>query len=208
MVGASLGCTKVDPGFSVLDSNSIPQPLFSGATTTSMASATGNEKFAINGECDFKIRNLTAQIVGVDSGPGTMEHVATGTVVATCQDDGKFSFELKSLNDLGIVLKKGSTYEVQLRGVTTAGPSKPSSIYVRFGADVGPRLAVVSSGGTLSGPQGRMATSTGGGLKGFVRVGNRMPAYDTPPSSSGTMTESVSMGGTMKARMGISAATK
>src|SRR5689334_15693976 len=95
---ASLGCSKVDPGFDTLDANNLPQPIFDNSSTKkTIQSKTGSETPTISGTCDFKIRGITAQIIPIDSNPGTLDHIAGNTPAVTCQSDGKFSFQLKSL---------------------------------------------------------------------------------------------------------------
>src|SRR5262249_25920031 len=130
---ASLGCTQANPGFDVLDASNLPQPIFDNSSTKkTIQSRTGSEKPTISGTCDFKIRGITAQIVTVDSVPGTVDHVAGNTPSVTCQTDGKFSFQLKSLTGLGFALTEDQTYEIQLRALTSAGVSKPSSLFVHY----------------------------------------------------------------------------
>jgi len=198
----SLGCTKGDPGFNVLDVNNVPQPLFGGQTTTTVRTQNKTDTPAISGECDYKIRGITAQIVGVDNADQPLTHISNAAVTVTCQADGKFAFTLKTLADLGFTPTMGSTYEILLRAQTSAGVSKPSSLKIFFADIGGSSRATITSGGTLSSGAPRTVASTN--FKAVIRVDHRMPDYASP-GSSGAMTTQISSGGSFKAKMGAAA---
>jgi hypothetical protein len=149
LAAATLGCTKGTAGFDLLDADSIPQPLFSGATIKAISTTSDSTTYLISGECDRKIRSIKARAVGVSASAGDLDGIAVSAPTVGCGSDGKFSFELKSLADLGYAAAEGGTYEVQLRGSTSAGLSNPSSIKITYvNANGGGRKRVtVNAGG-------------------------------------------------------------
>lgn len=172
------GCTQATPDFKVLDASHIPQPHFQGATSMTVVVSSTAKTTAIQGECDFKISSIVTTVVGVNQAAGAearnLERVSLAKPVVSCQSDGKFSFELKGLEDLGFAkAKENQTYEVQLRGVTTAGLSNPSSIYIHLTSpnSNGPKRMLITSGSSESANSpliARGATSTS--FKAVIRV--------------------------------------
>lgn len=144
-----LACTKATPEFEQLDPNSIPQPKFSGATTkTVTVGSSASPVGTINGECDPKIKSIEAMIVGVATGfSGDLTPVASSSTVS-CSSVGTFTLQIKSLSDLGFSpLVLGNTYEIQLKGMTSAGLSRASSIYIQYMSSLGnPNIRVTGGG--------------------------------------------------------------
>jgi hypothetical protein len=200
----ALGCTKATPGFDTLDSSSIPQPLFSGATSETVSTTSNSTTFSISGTCDFKINSIVAQAVGAGS-QGALSAVSVGTPTVDCQSSGKFSFTLKSLTDLGFSASENQTFVVNLYGMTTSGLSRASSINISFASpnSNGPKRMILTSGGTESSSSGpRLATSTD--FKAEIRVDHRMLNYANP-SVTDAMTVQTSSGGNFKAKIGAAA---
>lgn len=184
----SLGCTKGIPTFQNLD-GTIPQPLFSGSTTKSYLTMTSTQTFDVSGQCDEKIRELVATPVGVNSTQSTLAAMVTSGITVNCATNGTFSFQLKSLADLGFTLVDNSNYEIQLRGVTSGGISEPSTIRILYSTTggAGPKRVVLTSGGTETTTSGeRLATSAN--FKAEVRLDHRMNTYSTV-SDHTSMTE-------------------
>jgi hypothetical protein len=143
----TLGCSKGTPEFALLDQNVIPQPKFSGLTTKNISSSSDSETYQISGECDPKIRSLSAMPVNVVSSFSTIDSYTVSNATVNCASTGTFSFELKSLTALGYTVSQNTTYEIQLRGLTSAGNSNPSYIRIRYTNPVGaPRLTLAGGG--------------------------------------------------------------
>lgn len=144
-----LACTKATPEFEQLDPNSIPQPKFNGATAKTVTiGSSASPVGTINGECDPKIKSIQAMIVGVATGfSGDLSPIATSSTVS-CTSAGTFTLQIKSLSDLGFSpLVLGHTYEIQLKGMTSAGLSRASSIYIQYMSSLGnPNIRVTGGG--------------------------------------------------------------
>jgi hypothetical protein len=173
MTAGALGCTKGTPNFSDLGNADLPQPIFNGGSTEqSLTANTASQTFAISGTCDPKIRDITGFAVGTNSAFATLQAMSTGTVNVQCSTQGTFSFTLKSLTDLGYTPVNGQICDIQLRAVTKAGISNPSTIHITFsttgGAD--PKHLMITSGGTAG-------FSTGGNFKARIRVTNKIVGY-------------------------------
>ncbi|NJL25983.1 MAG: hypothetical protein HC902_13000 [Calothrix sp. SM1_5_4] len=178
---AGAGCTKVDPGFENLGDDNIPRPTFSGQTTLSLESGSETQTYEVSGECDSKIRSLTGAAVGAASIFNAVDGLTIAGVDVNCASmgtSGTFKFTLKSLKDLGFNPQEGRTYEIQLRGVTVGGMSKPSVIRIRYSAANGTRPApvTVSAGGTR--------TASGGAYKAEFRV--NFMTQEAPSSIGGS----------------------
>lgn len=122
--------------------------------------------------------------------------MAVSGISTTCAQDGKFSFELKSLSALGFSVSEGAVFEIQLRAETSAGSSKPSSIKVLYTAGAGgTRPMLITSGGSES------ALVTGGSLSASVRITNKL---NRMPGSAQTSAEDAFLktGGTLESQMG------
>ncbi len=165
----SLACTKATPEFEQLDPNNIPQPKFNGATTTNVSvTSTGNAVGVINGECDPKIKGITARAVNVVNAFSDLTSIASTSAV-TCSSDGKFTLNLKSLTDLGfspLVLE--NTYEIQLKGMTSAGLSRASSIFIRYTSALGNPYIRFAGGGVHGAGDGTIAT--GGAIRAELQI--------------------------------------
>lgn len=165
----------------MLDEDRIPRPTFAGNTTIDLSTSSASGTFAISGECDQKIRAIMGQAVGTATIFSTLSSLAVSSVSVTCATDQKFSFTLKSLTDLGFTPQAGETYEVQLRGETSAGISKPSSIKITFTNGSNGVQPALASGGGLQSPN--VISATGDGLfKADVRVGGRGVASTSNPA--------------------------
>lgn len=197
----SLGCSKSEPTFDVLDSSSIPQPRFAGATEIRLTAANDGQTFSIHGQCDVKITSILAKIVKDNAIEGPLSAVTVSSPIMRCQTDGTFSMELKSLEALGITAEEGKTYQIQLRGVTIGGTSRASTIKVTYVTPNGngPRRMTITSGGTESGiglnAQPRIATSAN--FKAVLRVDHR--------ENAGADTGLTQSSANFKAKIGVAA---
>lgn len=186
------GCTKANPTFDLLDAGAIPQPKFNGSIVKLIASNSASDPYAISGQCDPKISSITGLVVGVQSAFDSLNALSTSGAVIQCSSNGTFSFDLKSLTDLGFTVTENSTYEIQLRAVTSAGTSKPSYIRIAYSTGHGgPRIQIAGGGITdTSADQAHKATGTG--LSALLRVNTYSP--DTSTLSSDSMTTLTGVG--------------
>jgi hypothetical protein len=176
-----------------LNEDAIPRPKFSGSTTKNLATSDSSATFGIQGECDPKIRSILGSATGTNATFDSLSSLAVSGVTVTCATDGKFSFTLKSLSDLGFTVTEGETYEVQLRAETSGGTSKPSYIRIFYGASAGGQRPILITSGTNTITDG---TNT---LKAEIRVGNRQNA-DPAPVGDDTSTKT---GGGLSATIGV-----
>ncbi|MBX3022063.1 MAG: hypothetical protein KF799_10340 [Bdellovibrionales bacterium] len=200
----ALGCTKGVPDFAALDTSNVPQPVFeSNQTEKTIQATSGAQTPSITGTCDRKIRSIVAQVMDQDTQPGSLDAVSVVASV-TCRSDGKFSFTLKGLTDLGCTLVEGKTYEVRLRGVTSAGISRESSLKIQYFSATGgsTNRLTVKAGGTLNSPGPRVLSSTN--FKATLSIGNKMHGRSVDPSAQPQVNSS--SGGTFKAKIGAAAA--
>jgi hypothetical protein len=202
-MAASLGCTKGTPDFSTLGSDSVPQPKFSGATETSLTATSPSQIFSISGDCDTNIRDITGTAVGTATAFSTLTAMSTSGVTVNCSSTGTFSFTLKSLTDLGYTPVDGTTYDIQLRAITSGGTSNPSTIHIVYSSSGGasPNRILITSGGTES-SSGERISSGGGHFKAQIRVSNRINAYSSA-STQDAMT--LKTGGAYQMRSGYAA---
>lgn len=170
MTALNLGCTKGAPNFASLGADNIPMPMFSGRTETSLTATSSTETFAISGDCDSKIRDITGQANGTATAFSSLAAMAASGVSVDCGATGHFSFTLKSLLDLGYTPVNGKTYDIQLRAVTSAGTSNPSTIHITYAAGGVP--FTITSGGTASSSVERVAT--GSAFKAEIRIGHQI----------------------------------
>ncbi len=166
----SVGCTKGTPSFATLDENSVPQPTFGGgATLTNINVTSSAAPIPIAGDCDANITSLVAIPVAGNSAM-SLASMVTGGVVVNCSSTGHFSFTLTNLSALGFVLADEQSYDVQLRGVTTGGISRPSIIHLKY-SPYKPERVMITSGSTDSAAGNpRLAVSTN--FKAVVRIGH------------------------------------
>jgi hypothetical protein len=166
----SAACTKATPDFEVLDEDRVPRPKFAGSYTKSLQTFSDSATYQINGECDPKVRSITGSAVGsVSASAWDINGITVSGINLTCSQDGKFSFELKSLASLGYAPTEGTVYEIQLKSETSGGTSKPSSIKILFTSGAGgTRPVLVTSGGT-----GAVLPSNGS-LSSSVRVSHKI----------------------------------
>lgn len=177
---ASISCTKATPTFALLDVNNIPQPMFAGSTSKTIVATKEDTTFAIQGECDPKIRDIMGQALGATGAFGNMKAIAKSTVTVACASTGKFSFELKSLQSLGYKAQDGETYEIELRADTSAGVSNPSYIRITYNPAQGGYRPVLLTGGSTFG-------ATGGTFSADVRVS----AKESPVATGGAFSAKV-----------------
>ncbi len=163
-------CTEGTPNFVTLDEDMIPRPKFSGAFVRTLQTYSDALTFQINGECDPKIRRLTGTAVGTSTTFANIDALTVSGISVSCSADQKFSFELKSLAALGYTVSEGTVYEIQLRGETSAGSSKPSFIRILYSAASG---GVVPTLITAGGTGGHLAIGTSG-VSASVRITNKM----------------------------------
>lgn len=174
----------------MLDEDAIPRPKFSGQTTKNIATSSKTATFAISGECDSKIRSIVGAATGTNSTFDSLSSLATSTVSVTCSTDGKFSFTMKSLTDLGFTVNDGETYEVQLRAMTSGGVSKPSYIKIAFTQGASGRPILITSGTNT-------VTDGVNNLSAEVRITNRqnvtaaVSGDDTSTKTNGTLSATI-----------------
>jgi hypothetical protein len=194
------GCTKATPEFETLNEDSIPWPTFNGQKTKNIVTGDAAETFVINGECNSKIRDLTGIAVGTTSSFSAVDALAVSGISVTCSSDGKFSFTLKSLTDLGYTPTEGTVYEIQLRGSTTAGMSKASSIKILYSTSAGSTRPIrVASGAVIGG--GDTVQASGASFKGEFRIGHQM--NDIAGSQADPEAVLWKTGTNFKARVGV-----
>jgi hypothetical protein len=191
LVGAA--CTQGTPDLQVLNEDAIPRPKFAGSTIKNMTTSSSSVTFDIQGECDPKIRSILGAATGTNATFDSLSSLAVSGVTVTCATDGKFSFTLKSLSDLGFSVTEGETYEVQLRAETSGGLSKPSYIRILYGASSNGRRPILITSGTNT------ITDGANNLKAEVRIGNRQNAT---AAISGDDT-STKTGGGLSATIGV-----
>ena len=194
----SVGCTQATPEFEVLDEDNIPRPTFDGEFSKVFPTDNGASTFAVSGECDRKIRALHGMPVGLTSTfEASMKSLVVSGVNLTCSSDGKFSFELKSLTDLGFTPVEGKVFEIQIRAETSAGFSKPSTIRIAYSKAAGTKHPTIVTAGSVLGGGDRFAQGTT--YKAEIRVGNKI-LNSAPTSADDVMFKT---GATYKARVGI-----
>jgi hypothetical protein len=179
-----VGCVKGTTDFSTLDSNSIPQPLFSGATSKDVRVTSLDQEVDLEGTCDFKISKITAQTVGVMAQSDQLSNIGVSGATLKCQSSpGTFSFRLKSLTALGFTPSENVPVEIHLRGVTSAGVSRVTTIRLTYSNPNGdgPKGMVLTSGSTESGSTGqRIAVSDGtAAYRATIRVDHRINRMDS-----------------------------
>lgn len=184
-------CTQGTPELTVLDEDVIPRPMFSGSTVKQMATSSSTQTFSINGECDSQIRALQGSATGTNSTFSTLAAMSVSSVSVTCSTDGKFSFVLKSLTDLGYTATEGQTYEIQLRGETSGGISKPSLIKIMYGAAANGRPILITSGTN---------TAINGNLSAEIRITNKQNAV---AAANGDDTSTKTGAGGLSATIGV-----
>ncbi len=195
------GCTEATPQFEDLGEEGIPRPKFSGSYLKQITTGDNLQTFQINGECDKKIRSINGFAVGTTSTFGSIHSLAVSGVNVTCSTDGKFSFELKSLSDLGYTVTEGSVYEIQIRSETSAGMSKASLIKILYSTTAGGSRPIrISSGGILGGGDGARASGTA--FKADIRVSHQLNHDAVAPQASSEEAYEKS-GSSFKARIGI-----
>lgn len=195
------GCTKANPTFDLLDADAIPQPKFNGSTVKMIASNSASDTYAISGQCDPKISSITGLVVGVQSAFDSLSTLSTSGATIQCSSNGTFSFDLKSLTDLGFTVTADSTYEIQLRAVTSAGTSKPSYIRITYSTGHGgPRIQIAGGGITGSADQAHKAMGTG--LSAIIRVNTYAPDSPTLNPEAMTTLSGTGPGGSFNLKLG------
>lgn len=195
------GCTGATPEFETLNEEAIPRPTFSGAYLKQITTGDGTQTFAITGECHNKVKNINGMAVDTIGSFSSVNSLGT-SVNVTCATDGKFSFTLKSLTQLGYTLTEGKTYEIQLRSETVAGMSKPSSIKIFYSTLVkGTRPIRITSGGIIGSGEGTVGVGTSTAMfKANIRVTHQMNDVGVLTSPEDVVMKA---GTTFKARVGI-----
>lgn len=146
-VGA-FGCTKATPTFELSDEGAIPQPKFSGSTTKTIKVNSPHSTFTVSGECDHKIRTIKGMLVSVTASYGAVSDLTVTAPSVNCSSTGTFSFQFKSLTDLGFSpIQEGRTYEIQLKGSTSAGMSRASKILITYDTGSGNKNIWIAGGG-------------------------------------------------------------
>jgi hypothetical protein len=196
------GCTGANPEFDTLNEDGIPRPTFSGAYLKQITTGDPNQTFSINGECNTKVRGINGMAVGTIGTFSSVSSLAT-SINVTCSSDGKFSFTMKSLTDLGYTVAEGTTYEIQLRSETSAGMSKPSSIKIYYSTTAGGTRPIrITSGGIIGGGESTVGVGTTTGVfKANIRITNQM--NDMASAQSSSEDAYLKTGSAFKARVGI-----
>jgi hypothetical protein len=195
MVACSKGGT---PELSVIDSRSIPWPTFNGNNQYNVATRSDKTTFHISGQCDPKITSLVGKAVGPGSDWDTAIAVSSFTV--RCAIDGTFSFDLKSLSDLGFTAVANGTYDVQLCGVTSAGLSQPSTIHITTLPGRNP--VSVSAGST---GKNKVTDGTPTGLSAQLKVSNQTNDSGGALTNDGSFTKTDGTPTGLSATIGIRA---
>jgi hypothetical protein len=199
-----LGCVKAEPEFETLDESKIPQPLFEGETTKTIAVADMFANITISGQCHPKIREILIRDPNGQSVFSSLASLAVSSSVTCstqCQADGKgcFTFELTGLRALNqnMAPVAGQVFQFELKGVTAGGVSKASTLRLTYSPGSGNHRILISSGATLLNHN-----SSGTNIKADVRVHGRMLAAPVDHTA-------VSAGpNPIKARIGIAVSSE
>ncbi len=186
LAGSLMACSKATPDFELLDPDAIPQPKFSGSTTKSINTTSDTATFQITGQCDPKIRSLNGRAVNIATAYSSVDNLTISGATVACATSGTFSFELKSLTGLGYTAVVGQTYEIELRGMTSAGNSRPSYIRITYSSPVGAPHLLLSGGGVHSGldPANRLFSTT---FQADVRTSHIQAPIPAPTSLNFTL---------------------
>ena len=167
----SVGCTKGTPDFATLDENSVPQPTFGGgATLTNITVTSPAAAIPVTGDCNSRISALVAVTVGGNTAM-SLASMVSGGVQVDCTSTGHFSFTLTNIAALGFVLVDEQSYDIQLRGVTAGGISRPSTIHLKY-SPYRPERVMITSGSTDSAVTGNPRLATSASFKAVVRLGH------------------------------------
>jgi hypothetical protein len=161
LAASVLACSKAKPEFELLDSGLIPQPKFAGSTTKNIEASSDSVAYSITGECDPKIRSISAMAVGISTTFGSLDSIAAAPASVDCATSGTFGFQLKSLAALGYTAVEGTAYEIQLKGFTSSGYSNPSYIRILYINPVSAPRLMFGGGGVHATPasEGRRVSS-------------------------------------------------
>lgn len=153
----SLGCTKGNPNFAVLDSTAIPQPVFTStnATTAAVQITDAGLPIATSIKCNTKFDSFLA---AANTG------YSNQSISATCGTSGTIAVSLDSLMAMHFTISDNSNYDIMISAVTDGGVSQPSVLHVQYGK---PKHVVLTSGSTQS-PQSTAMTSLSG--QQFARI--------------------------------------
>ena len=135
LVVVTTGCTPSNPTFAVLDQTAIPQPLFDGQTSKAITRGTAGETTLIQGQCDPRVRDIRANVIGQGARAGGLDVVSVGAPSVACPSTGKFNFTLKSFVDLVGPPVINRTYVIELRADTAGGLSNPSVLSLTYTRD-------------------------------------------------------------------------
>ena len=127
---ALIACTNAKPQFSALEG--IPQPLFFGKTNHSINVVDPNLDIAISGSCDARVSSLSFQIQGYQNWADA-SNFASGAVIEDCKGGGTFSFNLKSLNSMGVWnLAQTVRFTLEAKSTYSVGDSAISQLQVEY----------------------------------------------------------------------------
>lgn len=184
---SAVACSKATPEFDVLDESAIPQPKFSGSTVKNVTVSSSTSTIAISGECDSKIKSIVARAVGLSSGFSALSDLTATAPTVACSNAGTFSFDLKSLSALGYSgFYDGKTFEIQLKGMTSSGLSRASSIIITYSTGAGNRDIWIAGGGIHGGGDSAF-TATSAAIKAEIFVNHlssRAPASGDYPKNT------------------------
>lgn len=175
-----MSCTKGQPDIQMISEDAIPRPLFTGnamnnRTLKPIITDSSTTGFQIDGECDPKIASIQGLAVGSSNSQISSVDFFASSVSISCSSDGRFSFQLKSLTDLGYTPVEGTVYVIELRGVTSGGISKPSIIRITYTTSMGGHTpTLITSGGTGSGAMiNTVSNDPTNGFSAQVRISNK-----------------------------------
>jgi len=174
LAGLAIGCSKGIPTFETL---SIPQPLFSGATTRNQVVPDPNSLIPVIGTCDATLTTIEFRVTSAGAWGPASAIADGGTATVDCASTG-FAFNLPSLATLGINTSTSVTVSLEARGVLGTEYSATSRLNLQFSAPGGIKaISRLTQGGAA-------ATSPSFRIEGSLNF--RSPGQASSPSLSVT----------------------
>ncbi|MBK7842109.1 MAG: hypothetical protein IPJ71_00220 [Bdellovibrionales bacterium] len=170
-----LGCEGGVPEFSELGSNRIPNPTFSGKSTTTITLTSPTQTIVLSGECDQRVQDIEVQFKDLSQWAGASEFSVAPPSLNCEKSSHSFSINLKGLTQLGFwgQLTQPLTFQIGLRSSTKIGPSGASTVNVLY--------RPVDSG---KAPLGNVSSGSGSTSSGNYKLDARISFGNTQPSSS------------------------
>lgn len=128
------GCEGGVPEFSDLGSNKIPNPTFSGKSTTTITLNSPTQTIFLLGECDQRVQGIEVQFKDLSQWAGASEFSLIPPSINCEKSSHSFSLSLKGLSQLGFwgQLTQPITFQISLRSSTKIGPSGTSTVNVLY----------------------------------------------------------------------------